>query len=104
VALTVIAIGSPADIAQCQAQTMGAASQSAIGSGNSAVPEDKPAENSGSASESLSRKLDRSNGVITPPRHVDPGLTQAPPPAGPQSTPVIPPPGGPNGPPNVTAK
>jgi NAD+ diphosphatase len=48
---------------------------------------------SGSSSEPLSQKLDRSSGVIRPPAHVDPGLTQPAPSVGSKSTPVIPPPG-----------
>lgn len=48
---------------------------------------------SGSSSEPLSDRLDRSDGVIRPPARMDPGMTQKPPAAGRQSTPVIPPPG-----------
>jgi hypothetical protein len=59
---------------------------------------------SGSSAEPLSDKLDRSGGVIKPPGGVDPALAKTPPPAGPQSMPVIPPVGGPGGPPGVTAK
>ena len=59
------------------------------------VPED-PAT-SGSSTEPLSDKLDRQGGVIHPPGDVDPGITQAPPAIGSQSTPVIPPPGSPGG-------
>jgi hypothetical protein len=46
------------------------------------------------AGQTLSGQLKQNNGVIHPPSAVDPGAVQAPPPAGPQSTPVIPPPGG----------
>ena len=59
------------------------------------IPED-PAT-SGSSTEPLSEKLDRSGGVIHPPSDVDPGIRQAPPAIGSQSTPVIPPPGSPGG-------
>jgi hypothetical protein len=59
------------------------------------VPED-PAT-SGSSTEPLSDKLDRQGGIIHPPGDVDPGMTQAPPAIGSQSTPVIPPPGSPGG-------
>lgn len=45
--------------------------------------------------EQLSRKLDRSEGVICPPPGVDPEIA-APPPGG-GKTPVIPPPGSPGG-------
>jgi hypothetical protein len=55
------------------------------------VPED-PAT-SGSSTERLSDKLDRSDGVIHPPGGVDPEMTQAPPRVGSKSMPVIPPPG-----------
>lgn len=48
---------------------------------------------SGSSSEPLSDRLDRSDEVIRPPVHMDPGMTQSPPAVGPKSTPVIPPPG-----------
>jgi hypothetical protein len=44
---------------------------------------------------SLSDKLARSSGVICPPQHVDPDMTQPAPPGGPM--PVIPPPGTPGG-------
>ena len=59
------------------------------------IPED-PAT-SGSSTEPLSEKLDRSGGVIHPPSGVDPGIRQTPPAIGSQSTPVIPPPGSPGG-------
>ena len=57
------------------------------------VPED-PAT-SGSSTEPLSDKLDRSGGVIRPPGGVDPEMTQTPPRVGSKSMPVIPPPGSP---------
>ena len=66
-------------------------------------PPDKPAQiipearGSGSSSEPLSDKLDRSGGVIKPPAHIDPGITRAPPERGAEATPVIPPPGTPGG-------
>ncbi|HYU13009.1 MAG TPA: hypothetical protein VEK82_10570 [Stellaceae bacterium] len=59
------------------------------------IPED-PAT-SGSSTEPLSEKLDRSGGVIHPPSGVDPGIRQTPPAIGSHSTPVIPPPGSPGG-------
>ena len=46
---------------------------------------------SGGSSEPLSDKLDRTKGIIHPPRGVDPGMPQTPPREG--RTPVIPPPG-----------
>jgi hypothetical protein len=57
------------------------------------VPEAGEPRASGSSTEPLSDRLDRSRGVIRPPDGIDPGLTQPPPPTGPRSTPVIPPPG-----------
>ena len=68
------------------------------------VPEADTPARSGSSTEPLSDKLDRSGGVIRPPVAVDPGMTQAPPAAGPHSTPVIPPPGTPGGKPGVEPK
>ena len=59
------------------------------------VPEE-PAT-SGSSTEPLSDKLDRSGGIIRPPSGVDPGITQAPPAVSSKSTPIIPPPGAPGG-------
>jgi len=50
----------------------------------------------------LSSKLAASEGVICPPRHVDPEIAAPTPPAGPM--PVIPPPGSPGGNPNVQPK
>ena len=57
------------------------------------IPEKFKPEESGSSTEPLSKQLDRSGGILHPPGNVDPGITQAPPKIGPQSTPVIPPPG-----------
>jgi hypothetical protein len=51
---------------------------------------------------SLSDRLTRSDGVICPPSHVDPEITQPTPPGGPM--PVIPPPGSPGGDPSVQPK
>jgi hypothetical protein len=59
------------------------------------VPEDRAT--SGSSTEPLSDKLNRSGGIIRPPTGVDPGIAQAPPRVGSKSTPVIPPPGAPGG-------
>ena len=55
------------------------------------VPEEP--STAGPSHQSLSTKLDQSNGVIKPPSGVDPQAAQAPPEAGPQSMPVILPPG-----------
>jgi hypothetical protein len=47
--------------------------------------------------ETLSERLDRNNGVITPPSGTDPGIAVPAPVPNPNSTPVIPPPGSPGG-------
>jgi hypothetical protein len=54
-----------------------------------------------SPNQTLSEKLDQSNGVICPP-NVDPGIKAPTPNAG--KMPVIPPPGSPGGDPNVQPK
>jgi hypothetical protein len=54
-----------------------------------------------SPNQSLSEKLDQTNGVICPP-NVDPGIKAPTPDAG--KMPVIPPPGSPGGDPNVQPK
>jgi hypothetical protein len=54
--------------------------------------------------EPLSKKLENSDGVITPPEHVDPEMRKPTPELGPQSTPVIPPPGTPENNPQVQPK
>ena len=59
---------------------------------------------SGSSSEPLSDKLDRSSGVIHPPAAIDAGIAKSPPAVGPESTPVIPPPGTPGGRPGENPK
>jgi hypothetical protein len=74
------------------------APQSAPGNPGAAPPEKiapapNPREDSGSSGEPLGDRLSRSNGTITPPRDVDPGMTTQPPDPGPRSMPVLPPPG-----------
>jgi hypothetical protein len=51
----------------------------------------------------LSERLDRSGGVISPPAHVDPDIHVTPPATG-DKMPVVPPPGSRGGDPNVTPK
>ena len=88
------------------------ASAAPVSSSNANPTADKPAQRtvpqdpatSGSSTEPLSDKLDRQRGIIHPPGDVDPGMTQAPPAIGSQSTPVIPPPGSPGGKPGVNPK
>ena len=67
------------------------------------VPEAAAPGTSGSSSEPLGDKLDRTGGVIRPPAGIDPGLTQSPPASG-SSMPVIPPPGTPGGKPEANPK
>ncbi|PPQ40770.1 hypothetical protein CH337_13685 [Rhodoblastus acidophilus] len=50
----------------------------------------------------LSDRLDKSNGVITPERNLDPAMGRKPPPVNDPT--VIPPPGAPGGDPNVRPK
>ena len=72
----------------------------------SAAPQ-PPAPNSlntGSSTGTLSDKLERSDGVITPRANVDPGIKTTPPVTNPGTMPVIPPPGSPGGNPNVQPK
>jgi hypothetical protein len=74
---------------------------------NTTIPEKiQPQENgttgSGEHSESLSDKLDRSDGVLSPPADVDPGLARPAPDVG--TTRIIPPPGSPGGDPTVRPK
>ena len=85
------------------------ASAAPVSSSNANPTADKPSqgkipEGSGSSTEPLSEKLDRSGGVIHPPNGVDPGISQAPPAIGSHSTPVIPPPGSPGGKSGVNPK
>src|SRR5260370_28248821 len=68
------------------------------------VPEATGPGTSGSSSEPLSDKLDRSGGVIRPPAGVDPGLTLSPPQSGSSKMPVIPPPGTRGGEPEINPK
>jgi hypothetical protein len=58
------------------------------------VPEEPSTE--GPSDQTLSKKLDKSDGLIKPPSRIDPQAALAPPDAGPQSMPVIPPPGSPS--------
>lgn len=72
----------------------------------SAAEEQAPAGASPSAGASgdLSHRLNQSNGVIQPPRNVDPKMSAPVPTPHPHTTPVIPPPGSPGGDPNVQPK
>jgi len=65
-------------------------------------PQQEGAAGSGGHSESLSDKLDRSEGVLPPPADVDPGLAKPAPDVG--TTRIIPPPGSPGGDPTVRPK
>jgi hypothetical protein len=68
------------------------------------IPQSPPGPVRNDTPESLTQKLDQSQGVITPPKHVDPEMQKPAPDVGPQSTPVIPPPGTPNNNPGVQPK
>ena len=65
-------------------------------------PQENGAPGSGGDSESLSDKLDRSEGVLPPPANVDSGLEKPAPDVG--TTRIIPPPGSPGGDPAVRPK
>jgi hypothetical protein len=52
---------------------------------------------SSASGETLSEKLERSDGVIRPPENISPDMTVRPPVPNPGTTPVIPPPGSPGG-------
>jgi len=101
-ALAVLLAGSAAGPAAALTPTSPNKDQSADKPAPKTVPED-PAT-SGSSTEPLSEKLDRSGGVIHPPAGVDSGMTQPPPAIGSGSTPVIRPPGAPGGKPGVNPK
>jgi hypothetical protein len=67
------------------------------------VPKDESKlETRGQGGENLSEKLSKSEGVICPPRGVDPEIALPPPGGG--LTPIIPAPGTPGGDPNVRPK
>ncbi|HEX3536998.1 MAG TPA: hypothetical protein VHU15_09540 [Stellaceae bacterium] len=87
-----IVLASTIDVPLAQTNS-DAGSPSAAHRDSNRIPEKIRPEGSGSSTDPLSNKLDRSGGVLRPPEGVDPGISQAPPKIGPQSTPVIPPPG-----------
>ena len=58
----------------------------------------------GQREETLSDKLDKSDGVIRPPSNIDPEITKPAPVTPPSNMPVIPPPGSPGGNPRVEPK
>jgi hypothetical protein len=66
------------------------------------LPNGSAAPSTGSSNQTLSEKLERSEGVVCPPAGVDPEI--AVPPTGGGITPVIPPPGAPGGDPTVRPK
>ena len=101
-ALVALLAGSAMSAAAGVTPTAPNKNQGAAKTAPQTVPED-PAT-SGSSTEPLSDKLNRSGGVIHPPGDVDSEMTQAPPAIGPKSTPVIPPPGAPGGKPGVNPK
>jgi hypothetical protein len=86
-----------ATCAAAQVQQPGIAAPNAPGQ----VPTDPK---SPGPNEPLSDTLSRSQGVVTPPANIDPGIHAPAPEPNPQTTPVIPPPGTPGGDPNVQPK
>lgn len=90
VAFALVAAGAWAIVAYSVAETLQLPPETPS---HQKVPEADAPEASGSSTEPLGDRLDRSRGVLRPPGGIDPGLTQPPPPTGPRSTPVIPPPG-----------
>jgi len=69
------------------------------------APQDPRSTQSDRPGETLSERLDRTDGVIRPPATVSPDMPQARPPApDPRTTPVIPPPGTPGGSPQIEPK
>lgn len=70
----------------------------------SPVPPDDPNVEQGEPQEPLSEQLKRKDGVLEPPRSVDPGITQPVPEDFESKTPVIPPPGEADGPQDVEPK
>ena len=73
------------------------------GAADQSHPQDPARANKPGASDSLSKQLEHSDGVIKPPRHVDPEMPVVPPSSS-DKMPVIPPPGTPGGNPNVVPK
>jgi hypothetical protein len=65
-------------------------------------PDNGTARQPGASIQTLSEKLERSDGIICPPLGVDPEIAVVPPGGG--KTPVIPPPGSPGGDPTVRPK
>lgn len=88
-----IVMAATVDIPQAQTSGDSGVSPPAARHDSNRIPEKIRPESSGSSTEPLTDKLNRSGGVIRPPEGVDPGMTQNPPQIGSQSTPVIPPPG-----------
>jgi hypothetical protein len=66
------------------------------------LPNGSAPQSSGPPNQTLSEKLERTDGVVCPPPGIDPEIA-VPPPGGGQ-TPVIPPPGSPGGDPTVRPK
>ena len=71
------------------------------------IPDSKepaPGSSEPAPGESLSNQLNRNEGVIQPPRDIDPGIDVPAPNPNPGTTPVIPPPGSPGNPSDVRPK
>jgi hypothetical protein len=69
-----------------------------------APPERMAPRDGGATGSTMSDQLSRDRGTLTPPSHVDPGMTVHPGNQGAGSMPVIPPPGTPGGNPTVVPK
>jgi hypothetical protein len=68
------------------------------------IPDPKAPAPEAAPRESLSNQLERNEGVIQPPRGIDPGIDVPAPNPNPGTTPVIPPPGSPGNPSDVRPK
>jgi len=93
VGAALIVLAASADIGSTQTTGDSGLSPPAARRDSNRIPEKIRPEGSGSSTEPLSNRLNRSGGVIRPPDGIDPGIAQSPPRIGTHSTPVIPPPG-----------
>jgi hypothetical protein len=70
----------------------------------STVPPTDPSTNGAKPDESLGERLRQGEGVLEPPRGIDPEIRKPPPDEFKATTPVIPPPGEPGGDPEIQPK
>src|SRR5215213_6971789 len=103
-----LVITIPASVAGAQTAPAQSTDPSKPGSDQSTPfdPKQDPRSTSTTArpGETLSERLDRTDGVIRPPSDLNPDMSVRPPVPDPGTTPVIPPPGSPGGDPRVTPK